>query len=226
MTTTICRAVTMAASLLLATAGVASGQEQIGCFRGKPLPDCKTFWIVEMQGLVPVAQTTRTVSSGGGGYEYSYQAKAFGNAVEWNLGHMVNVGEGYALGGIFTVGSGNSDPLTGVRLRARKWLGENLSLELEAGLLRSDAGGSRYAGVSGWSSDVRLNIRDQGSFFVRYDGVSLAPDAFPLNDYFDPGGGHHGLFLGASAGSVPALVGTGALGIGVIVLFALLWEYD
>jgi hypothetical protein len=210
----------------MATAGAGSAQQQIGCFRGKPLPACKSFWIVEMQGFIPIAQTTRTVTSGGGGDEYSYPAKAFDNALEWNLGHMVNVGHGYALGGIFTVGSGNSDPLTGIKLRGRKWLGENLSLELEAGLLRSDADGARFAGVNGWTSDLRLNIRDQGSFFVRYDGVSLAQDAFPQYGYFDPGGSHHGFSLGASAGSVPALVGSGALGLAIVVLFALLWEYD
>ncbi|HKJ00972.1 MAG TPA: hypothetical protein VJ997_00920 [Longimicrobiales bacterium] len=206
--------------LLVAPSGV-SAQEQIGCFRGKPLPDCKTFWIVEMQGLIPMAQTTRRVTSGSDDYRYTVEVKAFENVVEWNVGHMVNVGEGYALGGIITVGTGGSDPLTGLRLRGRKWLNKDLSLELEAGLLRTDGGGSRFAGLSGWTSDLRLNIRDQGSFFVRYDGVSLPEQSYPFNSYLDPGGVHHGISLGASAGSVPALVATGALGIFYAVLVAL-----
>jgi hypothetical protein len=213
------------ASLVVATAA-ASAQEQIGCLRGKPLPDCKTFWIVEMQGLIPMAQTSRMVTYSGD-WTYAYEAKAFDNAVEWNIGHMVNVGDGYAAGGVFTVGSGNTDPLTGIRVRGRKWLAKDLSVEVEGGLLRTNAADTHFPGANGWTADLRLNIRDQGSFFVRYDGVSLPEESYPdMNGHFDPGGIHHGLSLGASAGSVPALVGTGALGLFYVVVFALYAGWD
>jgi hypothetical protein len=198
----------------------AAAQDQVGCFRGRPQPACKTFWIVELQGLIPMAQTTRTVQTGGG---YTYEARAFEEVVEWNIGHMVNVGDRYAVGGVLTVGSGGADPLTGVRLRGRRWLTEDLSLEIEGGLLRTDAGGFRWAGVNGWTADVRLNIRDQGSFFLRYDGVNVPEQTYPWSDagYSDPGGLHHGLSLGATAGSVPALVGTGAMGLLYAVMLAI-----
>ena len=220
MTTTICRAMTVAATIVAATAGAASAQEQIGCFRGKPLPDCKTFWIFEMQGLVPMAQTTRTISSGGD-YPYSYEAEVFENAVEWNVGHMVNVSDGWAVGGVVTVGSGGRDVLTGLRVRGRRWLNKDLSVEVEAGVISSEAAYNSDSRFNGWTSDIRLNIRDQGSFFVRYDGVSIPEQSYLYNDYLDPGGIHHGIRLGASAGSVPALVGTGALGVLYAVLIAL-----
>jgi hypothetical protein len=35
---------------------------QFGCFRGRPLPACKSFWIIEFQASEPVAQTSRTVT--------------------------------------------------------------------------------------------------------------------------------------------------------------------
>jgi len=37
------RAAVLAAGALLTLAPTAPAQEQIGCFRGKPLPACKTF---------------------------------------------------------------------------------------------------------------------------------------------------------------------------------------
>jgi len=215
-----------AITLLAMAPTAAAAQEQIGCFRGKPLPDCKTFWIVEMQGVVPMVQSTRTVSSGSGSDNYTYQVEAFDNAVEWNVGHMVNVGDRWAVGGVVTVGSGGRDVLTGLRMRGRRWLKEDLSLELEAGVLSSEAAYNSQSRFNGWTSDLRLNIRDQGSFFVRYDGVSVPAALYPYNDYFDPGGVHHGFSFGASAGSVPALVGTGALGILYAVLIGLYLRYD
>ena len=38
------------ASILGQAEGYPEGRRQIGCFRGRPLPACKSFWIVEMQG--------------------------------------------------------------------------------------------------------------------------------------------------------------------------------
>jgi len=208
---------TLAVGTVLGAASAVEAQdEQVGCLRGRPLPECKTFWIVEMQGSMPLVQTQRTIVLGG---NIEQGSNTIEEVLEWNVGHMVNVTPTFAVGGLFTLGTGNTDVLTGMRLRARRWLSENLSLELEGGLLRTDAGSSRYPGVYGGTVDVRLNIRDQGSFYVRWDGVDLEEQSFDW--MFDPGGFHHGLSVGASAGSVPALIGTGALGLAWTVLFAL-----
>jgi len=199
----------------------AAAQESVGCLRGRPLPDCRTFWIVEMQGSTPLVQTRRTVVYQG---DTQQGNSAIDQVLEWNVGHMVNLTPEFAVGGELTLGTGNTDIFTGMRLRARRWLSEDLSMELEGGLLRTDAGQSRYPGVYGGTVDVRLNIRDQGSFYVRWDGVHLEPQDF---DYmFDPGGFHHGLSVGASAGSVPALIGTGALGLAWAILFGLYLSDD
>ena len=44
--------------------------------------------------------------------------------------------------------------------------------------------------------------------------------------YYGPGGTQRGLPLGVSAGRVPALIGTGALGITWAVLVAMITEWD
>jgi hypothetical protein len=196
-------------------------QAKVGCLRGQPLPACRSFWLMEMQGSTALVQTTRLVSYGG---DFQNTTDAFGEALEWNLGHMVNLSPTFAVGGVFTLGTGSSDVLTGLRLRGRRWLSDDVSVELEGGLLKTTAEGAVYPGKNGSTVGLRLNVRDQGSFFVRWDGVSL-PEVLPTESWMhhDPGGFHHGLSVGASAGSVPALIATGALGLAWTVFFAVYW---
>ena len=189
------------------------GASTVGCLRGRPLPACKSFWVVEMQGYTPLAQSSRSVSYGGGP---QVAVEAFESNLEWNLGHMVNLSSTLALGGTLSIGpSGGTGIFTGARVRARRWMSPDWSLELSGGLLDSDA---RYPSARGVTFDARVNIRDQGAFFVRWDGASLESESFPESEYFDAGGFQHALSIGAAAGSVPALVGTGALGLGYVIL--------
>jgi hypothetical protein len=216
---------------VLAQAGVdPEGRQQVGCFRGRPPPACKSFWIVEMQGVSPVAQTSRIVENRGGP---TYRQEAFSSQLEWNLGHMVNMGPRYAIGGVVTAGTGNGDALTALKLRVRRWLGSDLSLEAEGGLLWNDANGGSTSGAIGGTAALRLNIRDQGSFFLRWDMLPLASQSYSFYDpgdpfiggYHDPGGTQHALSIGVGTGSVPALITTAATGLTLAVLLAL-FPYD
>ncbi len=206
--------------------GDPEGRQQVGCFRGRPLPACKSFWIFEMQGSAPVVQTSRTIRNGVGP---SYNRETFVSVLEWNLGHMVNMGSTYAIGGVVTGGTGSGDPLTGLKLRVRRWLHSDLSLEAEGGLLWNDANGSTLGGAGGTAA-LRLNIRDQGSFYVRWDMLPMASRSGIFHDphdrststWLDPGGAQHALSIGVGTGSVPALITTGAAGLTVAVLFAIL----
>jgi len=200
-----------------------SGQEadrpaapKVGCFRGHPLPDCKSFWIFEMQGSVPLFQTERLFYYGG---NTPTRDDVFDSALEWNVGHMVNVGESFALGGVLTVGTGNTDPLTGIRVRARRWVTQDVSVEVEAGILRSNATDTQFPGVNGGTADIRLNIRDQGAFFVRWDVLPLPEEVYPAHSsYYQPARTYHGASIGVALGSVPAMAGTGTLGVVFAVL--------
>lgn len=77
----------------------------------------------------------------------------------------------------------------------------------------------------GYTADLRLNIRDQGSFFVRWDGIQLPTVVFP-GGYSDLGGDQHAFYVGASAGSVPALIGTGVGGLAYLMLWAIFVGID
>ena len=83
----------------------------------------------------------------------------------------------------------------------------------------------RYRGVFGATVDARVNIRDQGSFFLGWNGLPLSAETYPYG-LSDPGGFQQALLIGVSAGSVPALVATGACGVGVLVLVALFSRWD
>lgn len=189
--------------------------QKVGCFRGQPLPTCRSFWIVEMQGQTPVVQSRRPIFYWD---EPPVQMHSFERELEWNLGHMVNLTPSWALGGVVTLGTGTDDHLSGVKVRARRWLDPNVSLELQGGLLRT---GNRHPAPMGVTADVRLNIGDQGSVFVRWDGVDLVELGAPGGDYYDPAAFAHAFSVGIGLGSMPAVIGTGALGLGVAIVLGL-----
>jgi hypothetical protein len=195
---------------------------RVGCFRGRPLPACRSFWILEMQGSQPMLQSERTLGFSGG---YALTQGAFDHVLEWNLGHMVNLGPELAVGGVITVGTGGDGPFTGLKVRGRRWLSPDVSVEVEGGIMRTDARQTLYPARTGVTADARLNIRDQGSFFVRWDGVDI-PSSRAGDVYVDPGGFQHAFSVGVGVGSVPTLIGTGALGLGYLFLFAALIGSD
>lgn len=199
--------------------GEPEGRRQVGCFRGRPLPACKSFWLVEMQGTAPLAQTSSTIQS----RFTPYDQQAFSSVLEWNLGHMVNMGPTYAIGGVITAGTGDSGYLTGLKLRVRRWLHPDLSLEAEGGLLRNDPWGGGGSGAGGTAA-LRLNIRDQGSFYLRWDMIDTG-DRSTSSNRLDPGGTHHALSVGVGTGSVPALITTGAAGLMYAFLIAVYFGY-
>ncbi len=208
----------------------ADASQQVGCFRGRPLPACKSFWIVEMQGSEPIAQTSRTVREVYSVFDaqrnasvgvYENQRTAFAPVLEWTLGHMANLGEKYALGGVVTGGTGNGGSgLTGLKVRLRRWLSSDFSLEAEAGAFWGNAQTVRRS--TGGTAALRFNIRDQGAVYLRWDVLPLPGESRSGEyGYHDPGGTQHGLSVGVGLGSLPALIGTGALGVAMAVLFAM-----
>jgi len=195
---------------------------RIGCFRGRPLPACKSFWILEVQSTLPVLQTRHEFWFTG---TDTVEQEAFSTQVEWNVGHMVNLNPSWAAGGEMTVGTGNDSPLTALRGRARRWLNADVSIEAEAGVRWSTGDHSVTNSVAGPTLGLRLNIRDQGAFFLRWDVLPL-PATNRADGYHDSGGTQHGLSVGAAAGSMPAVVATGAVGLGWLMLAALFAGFD
>lgn len=200
---------------LAAQEGAPSPEEpRAGCFRGHPLPVCSSFWLVELQGLAVVHADQRTLRRGD---LPPIDAPAFESRGELTVGHMLNLGVHWAVGGGVTLGTGAHGPLAGARLRARRWLDHELGLEVESGLVRTTPGPGRPEAVGGFSAGIRLNVQDRGALVVRWDVVDLEPRELS-SGLVDPGGRLGAVSLGAAAGSLPALAGTGLVGVALIVL--------
>jgi hypothetical protein len=232
------------AALVAVTVGVRGAAAQdpemveapkIGCFRGQPLPACKSFWLVEMEYGQLVGQTSRTVTFAG----QAVKLELFSSTLDWNLGHMVNVDPTFALGGQITLGAG-----PGVGVRARRWMGPDNSAEAALTLWRHDTDSNRGVGggrVTSLRTDARLNYGDRLSILVRWDAAFVRSDNAPrqmyvcnssgggcgnreVTDYSDPGGLQNGLSLGVGIGSKPAVITSCVFASAVLVLVSMLPE--
>ena len=91
----------------------------IACFRIRPAPFCRSYWIVEVQGVFPVASSMQTQFSGGQGAP-GIEVDVFAdNNLEFNLGHMINASSKVSVGGAVVLGSGSGGVPDGARARVR-----------------------------------------------------------------------------------------------------------
>jgi hypothetical protein len=126
----------LATALLLSLASPARAQQVVPapqastsvCFRGRPLPRCRAFWLTEF-GVSP-----------------------FDGAVAWELGGMRNVGPRSAVGGALylRVDGGSA---YGVKPRFRRWLSPVVALDVAPGfiILAGDGNSPGFAGHVGLS---------------------------------------------------------------------------
>jgi hypothetical protein len=207
------------AAVLFAFPGSVAGQKTL-CFNGTRLPACANFLIVEMQGIVPVAETSRTIRWSGG---ESIDQSVFDDRLEWHLGLMRNLNERWAVGGAVGLGTGAAEALTSLTARGRRWLADDVALDVSAGVLYGPhevGGGSRR----GTLLDARLNYDDDVYGGVRWEQFNVRPwsDEFQT----DPGGRQHAVSLLLGTGTEWAAAGTGALGVWTAIVFALLVAND
>lgn len=204
------------AATALARPGAAQDDSSppVGCLHGAPAPTCGSFWLVELQASD--AWYLRDLPSG------AYRGD--GTQFEWNLGHMKNIGDRWAVGGSVSLGSGSDGVFTGARARVRRWLGPHASVEVEAGVAESNGGGAWYPSLTAPSVGARFNIQDWGSVFVRYDALGeprapriTFPDAEPVDL-----GRQDVIRAGVGVGGKATLAATGALAVGYVILIALL----
>jgi hypothetical protein len=96
------------------------------CFRGKPLPHCRTFWVTEFTASGQVG-------------------KPIGQGIVLmpELGYMVNLNEKHAVGGsyFFDIPSDSDHPdgfRHGPKLRYRRWINRSYNVDITAGLMISE----------------------------------------------------------------------------------------
>lgn len=186
------------------------------CFNGAPRSACGTFLVVEVQGVLPIVQTSRRVHWYGG---YTAEERSFGDRLQWELGLMHNVGDRWAVGGAARLGPGSTGALTGLTLRARHWVEENMGVDLAAGAgfhhLNTPG---RYGRSVGFVADGRLNFRDDAYVGLRLEQFGLEP--WTEMEASDPGGTQRAVSLLLGAGSEWAVAGSAALGAALLFLLA------
>lgn len=178
----------------------------MGCFRVSPAPQCSTYWLIEVQGVVPVGSSRQTDAFRGDVAVFD------DNNLEFNLGHMWNVRPDLSAGGAIALGSGSGGIPDGARARLRWWTWPSLSLELEGGIVRTNLGSWIGTPVSGPSVGIRANFRDVGALLLRYDRIEV-----PADDNW-AGGPASGVSFGASASGGGAIAVSALIGLAIALL--------
>ena len=131
-------------------------------FRGRPLPETKTFLITHV-GLA--ARTDPGLSS------FYPRSDVYGMA---DLGIMRNVGRHVALGGNFYVGFDDRRTRLGPKARARFWLNRTLSVDLAPGVL---LGGSDdwygHAEFPGFVGEATFSVGDVVMLTGEIESISV-----------------------------------------------------
>ena len=182
------RAAIGASIVLVALLSLAVPSSAGPCFRGKTLPDCTSFLIVENSYARRLGE----------GMHY-----AFGE-----FGYMQNRSQRWAIGGtvMFGVrGSGSSELRGGAAVRVRRWLSSGNAVDLSSGPLLASADGlTRLGGAAG----LTYNIADRVHITSRWEYVKM-PGKDESSIYIGAGLGSKPALIGGAL--VGILVGGAAL---------------
>ncbi len=162
--------------------------ERSSCFRGRPLPRCKNFWLTEFGIATPVSSNPNGLS---------------GTLFSWELGRMRNVGSRYALGVAAFADVGTPSSGIGVRPRLRLWLTGSNSIDIAPGavVVGSNTGPA-------FSGHMAFNLADYAALTVHLVGVrdetyALGPNSRLLRTGTST---HAVVFAGGRLGSIPGTI--------------------
>jgi hypothetical protein len=175
------------------------------CWRGRPTPECTTFWITEF-GFDGIVASTRTIVSQayGGGEVPRYPIQDFGSRLVWTVGPMFNTGPRTAIGGTLSLSPFSTGYRASLEARRRWWSTEGLGLDLSAGGLRMNLPPTP---TTLYREEYGLTA---GAFIVGGDLINVNGRV----DLLVTGGKPRlGTSLGLGGGSYVALVGSIALGL-------------
>jgi hypothetical protein len=180
------------------------------CWRGKPAPECSTFWITEVGfDAVFLSSEQSVVESAGPGYTATYTLRDFGSRVAWTIGPMFNAGPLRAVGGTVSFSPFNQGYRAALEARKRWWTSESSSLDLTAGALRMDM--------------PRVNARIETDYGVTGSVMVVGGDLINLNTRADLlfVGSHprFGASVGIGVGSYAAVATT--VGLAVLIAIAI-----
>jgi hypothetical protein len=171
----------MGVALVLSLAGPLRGQQAAPatgipkalCFRGRPVPNCRSFLVTEFD-------------------------LAFTEGwARWELGAMHNVGPRSAVGGSLLLRAANDSSAFGVKARFRRWLSRVVALDVSSGILVAGPGTA-----PGFASHVGLGIGDLVGLSIEAETVPPDFDGGKRIRWFGGvrTGAHLGVIIGALAG--------------------------
>ena len=167
------------------------------CFRGRPTPTCRSFWITEA----------------GYAYRLTGPENVHRHYFDWELGLMANVGSRSAVGGTLYAGILAEEGYRwGLRARYRHWLSSSTSLELSPGILIG-VGDREDPGYVGGAS---LNFQDRWALVSHWEVVSVAEYWGGIRQGTRREVAWHG---GVKLGSRPALYGVAAQALVTLIGF-------
>jgi len=177
------------------------------CFRGRPLPECRSFWITEF----------------GYAYRINSEKDKPTSMFSGDFGMMRNLNDRIALGGLFFLGiDTNPDFHIGLKARFRYWLNSKNSLEISPGILLVHT--RPFTEEPGLTGNVAMNFSDCFAIHSQIEVVrfrsrpSRSGFDLPPEDETDLA-----IYAGAKLGSKPGLI-IGVVGgvITTLVILALL----
>jgi|SRR5689334_18750951 hypothetical protein len=125
--------------LVIAQADSGARRDYRVCWRGKPLPQCDSFWLTEISGEYAYASTQTHYSLGSGSNTYSYSQRDVSSQLLWTVGPMFNTSAARALGGTLSVGFVNEGSRIAVEARRRYWTSPGNAVDFSVGAIRMNA---------------------------------------------------------------------------------------
>lgn len=128
----------------------------------------------------------------------------------WELGHMKNIVDRWALGGAVFLGADDLGSRLALKGRVRRWIGPRTSVDLSPGILVLIS--DRYkTKAPGFTGHVGLNFREWFQLVAMVEVIDMEPDRRRYPDV-EPGL-DTAWYAGAKMGGRASLVGT-------VILFA------
>jgi len=131
--------------VLLALPTLASAQSDSGgppqrswCWRGKPEPQCRRFWVTEVSGEYSYSTTETHYQSVYTNSVNAYSRPDVSSQVLLTVGPMFNTSPARALGGTLSWGFVNDGSRLALEARRRNWISSSSAVDFSAGLLRTD----------------------------------------------------------------------------------------
>lgn len=166
------------------------------CFKGEPLPTCRSFWITEAGYVYGLAGIPHQ--------DHHYAT--------WELGLMANTSEQSAIGGTLYAGLQFGEGLRwGLKARYRRWLANSLSIDVAPGILLSVAEKSS----PGFTGHVGFNVDDRFAFVSQWDVVT---NPWHWNGTRPVSRREVGWYGGVKLGSKPALYGVALEGVALLAV--------